>query len=249
MGLFYRKQGRELIMRTTEMETSKKCPFCGERINVEAIKCRFCREFLEDNEGLPVSNHAKKKLPPRTETVEEAQSDDPESIVAVPSLWGIAGSLMSGTIFLAVGLILLLCPAGDLLRKIPNFPEPRQTLTEQYIRFTGLGIMFIAILVMSYKIAKIKSVRYEICADRIEWVRGIFSRQIDNLDMFRVVDVRLHRSLLDCILGIGTLTLATKDPSDPTFDFEKISRPRKVYDFIKTASLSADRKQGVIHLD
>jgi len=87
--------------------------------------------------------------------------------------------------------------------------------------------MFVVILVVAYKIAKVKSVRYEISADRIEWVRGIFSRQIDNLDMFRVVDVKLHRSLPDCILGIGTLTLMTKDSSDPIFEFEKISRLAK----------------------
>jgi uncharacterized membrane protein YdbT with pleckstrin-like domain len=146
-------------------------------------------------------------------------------------------------------MVLLLWPVAQLLQKIPNFPQNQKTLTEQSIRFAGLGVMFIVILVVAYKIAKIKSVRYEICADRIEWIRGIFNRKIDNLDMFRIVDIKLHRSLLDCILGIGTLTLITKDPSDPTFEFEKISRPRQVYDLIKTASLSADRKQGVLHME
>jgi hypothetical protein len=67
--------------------------------------------------------------------------------------------------------------------------------------------------------------------------------------MFRIVDLKLHRSLVDCILGIGTVTLVTKDKSDPTFEFVKVRGPRHLYDAVKKASLDADRKQGVIHIE
>ena len=74
-------------------------------------------------------------------------------------------------------------------------------------------------------------------------------RRVNNLDMFRVIDLSLQRSLLDCIFGIGTVTLIMVDKTDPKFVFQKVRRSRKLYDVIKKASLDADKKAGVIHVE
>jgi hypothetical protein len=67
--------------------------------------------------------------------------------------------------------------------------------------------------------------------------------------MFRVIDLKMRRSLLDCILGIGTVRLTTKDDSDPRFDFVKVRHCRDLYDVIKEAGLEADKKRNVIHVE
>jgi len=61
--------------------------------------------------------------------------------------------------------------------------------------------------------------------------------------------LKMRRSLLDCIVGVGTVGLITTDKTDPVFNFEKVRRARRLYDIIKRASLEADRTTGVVHLE
>ena len=156
-------------------------------------------------------------------------------------------------------------PAGDAITAPGPEPEiaentakeaSRLALNEQqlllfrrYRIVAGLGLAMLITLILLTKMARLKTTRYEVSTDRIEWSRGLLDRRVDNLDMFRVVDLKLRRSLLDCIVGVGTVTVITTDKSDPEFAFEKIRDSRKLYDVIKKASLEADRRNNAIHLE
>jgi membrane protein YdbS with pleckstrin-like domain len=113
----------------------------------------------------------------------------------------------------------------------------------------GMGLFIFVPLVLLYKAFKLKMMHYEVTPERIEFSRGILDRKVDNIDMFRVIDLKMRRSLLDCIVGVGTVGLITTDKTDPEFNFEKVHRARRLYDTIKRASLEADRTTNVVHLE
>ena len=233
---------------------TKPCPFCAERILHEAVKCRFCGEFLYGPQREPVEPDDELEDDDLEEEPEEQDVDD-VLWYGRPSLFALAGT------FIKLGTFAGLCWAayhyqvtavvpwlGQYATNIKVSPE-HLARAEQWIDLGALAMILVAGIVLLCKIIALKSIYYEVTPDRIEWSRGIFDRRVDNLDMFRVIDLKLRRSLLECILGIGTVRLTTKDDSDPYFDFVKVRHCRYLYDVVKRAGLEADKKRGVIHLE
>jgi len=235
----------------TDLKT-KQCLFCAETIRLAAIKCRFCGEFLNSakTKALKANAEADSELLDDEETDEE-EMDDNILFLARPSLFGITPSLVKGFFFIVLAGLLIKLPLENPVNNLLGLElTENQILTAGMYRvLAGYGLGVVVVLVLLLKIVKLKMTYYEVSPERIEWGRGVLDRRVDNLDMFRVIDLRMRRTVFDCIFGIGTVGLITTDETDPEFEFEKIRRPRKLYDIIKKASLEADQRSGVVHLE
>ncbi|MBN1795814.1 MAG: PH domain-containing protein [Sedimentisphaerales bacterium] len=229
----------------------KKCVFCAEPIQAQAIKCRFCNEFLNTDKARAARKAAKQA----EEGFEETEQDSSILFAGRPSLFGLASAAIKSAFLLTIAWLLFRFPAENwvviFLDKFTDFQltDAQYFNLARWINIAGFGLAALVLLIFFYKVLKLKMTRYEVTVDRIEHSRGIFDRRVDNLDMFRVIDLKLRRTIIDCIVGVGQVVLTTTDKSDPEFTFLKIRRSRQLYDVIKKASLDADQKQGVIHLE
>ena len=237
-----------ILMAVIDIQT-KPCPFCAETIQAAAVKCRFCGEFLNSKKARALM--ADPDADPELSEEEQEEEDDSILFAGRPSLWGMAPAIVKGAVVLAIAWLLMRLPlegyaAGLLDLKL----TPTQALAiARYRTIAGGAIYALVILILLLKAFKLKMIYYEVTTDRIEWSRGILDRRVDNVDMFRVIDLKMRRSLLDCIFGVGTVELITTDKTDPEFEFEKVQDCRYLYDVIKKASLEADRRTGVVHLE
>ncbi len=69
----------------------------------------------------------------------------------------------------------------------------------------------IALLIVLWKWFVNLAARYDICQDRLIVRRGIFIKSLDEVELYRVKDVRLDFSLINQMAGIGTITVTSSD--------------------------------------
>jgi len=74
--------------------------------------------------------------------------------------------------------------------------------------------------------------RYFIKKNRLYVSMGLFSIEENELLLYRVLDIKLKRSFIDRIFGVGTVTLYTVDETNREMVLKNIKNPHKVRDLI-----------------
>jgi len=73
---------------------------------------------------------------------------------------------------------------------------------------------------------------YEIVHEKLIIKRGVLLQQEEQLPLYRIMDVKMERSLLDLIFKTGRILLFSVDAAEPIFVLRGIKNPRETAELL-----------------
>jgi membrane protein YdbS with pleckstrin-like domain len=212
-------------------EPTKRCPFCGEVILAVARKCKHCGEFLDRAEPGAAASLASTGTS-STSTATASAIDEPVFALTTSQWDNFWRFLILATLVLAISFIMLFF-----------------TALRPYAPVTILGAMVIAGFCGWFFYLHAKNIRTYIRPTRIDVERGILSRSLDSLELFRINDTELKQNVAERMIGIGTIRLITTDSTAPEMVLYQIPRAREVLKYLQTQIPIAAKQRGAIFME
>ena len=108
----------------------------------------------------------------------------------------------------------------------------------------GFGLVVIA-----YKYLVNKTSIYEITTERIIETKGLFSKNTDECELYRIKDIKMSEPFWLRLVGLSNLVLTSSDRSHPTIIIPAIKDGNKLREKIRTAVEERRDKKGVKEVD
>ena len=92
--------------------------------------------------------------------------------------------------------------------------------------------------------------RYSLVENPGDWSKifvksGFLSTTIEEINLYRVYDIKIHQSLGQKIFGVGTITLCSNDITTPVIELWNIKKPYEVRNLLAQKIEEARDEKGV----
>jgi uncharacterized membrane protein YdbT with pleckstrin-like domain len=200
------------------------CPDCGRDVSTMATACPHC--------GRP--------SPAGTTPLMTA----PQPPVREETLW--QGSPSATLLAGQIAAILVVLIGIPLLTRFFASTIPDLEKASDMIRFGWIAtaiIVTIQLIVLIAAWIKLRSTMYRVTNQRVLVEQGVFAKTVDEIDLRYVDDSAFTQSLVERMLGIGSVTLVSSDKTSPRYVLRSIKDPRGVRETIRAQAYQSSQRQ------
>jgi uncharacterized membrane protein YdbT with pleckstrin-like domain len=120
------------------------------------------------------------------------------------------------------------------------------------IRSVGALLLTVLTVGLAFLVLWIRarSLRYKITTERVVVEHGLFSKKMDQIDIYRINDYTVERPFGQRLMGTGNLVLEAMDKSTPQLRIEGLKTDVvALYEKLRTATENEKRRRGVRVVD
>ena len=172
------------------------------------------------------------------ETIPPAESSEEPEVVfyeGSPNVRGEVGLLVS-------------CFAGFLI--LVSIPFVVHYFRPDWLPWWGWLVCFgLGIGVMAFPPLWVKRLRYRISNSRIDTREGLLTIREGTVWLWKVDDVQMTRTIIDRILGVGSIVVIASDPTTPRLVLRSLPDPSPFFEQLKKHIDAAKRKRRIMQIE
>jgi uncharacterized membrane protein YdbT with pleckstrin-like domain len=114
-----------------------------------------------------------------------------------------------------------------------------------------LGLIAVSLLIVIWRWFENMAAKYEVTEERLIIRRGIVSKSIDEIELYRIKDIKIDFSLINQVAGIGRLTIASSDETtrDGDLVIAGIERAQERRETLRRLVDAARQRRNVREID
>jgi uncharacterized membrane protein YdbT with pleckstrin-like domain len=115
----------------------------------------------------------------------------------------------------------------------------------QFVHVVFLLFVALAVIILIDVWVKFASRKYRITNQRLFATTGLIARKTEEIELFRIKDAKVDQTLLERMLGYGTITVYSSDETAPQLVMTGIGSPVDIKETLRTLYRAARKDAGV----
>jgi membrane protein YdbS with pleckstrin-like domain len=111
------------------------------------------------------------------------------------------------------------------------------------------GIALLALLQIAWRNLRLRAIGYVVTTQRVRVIAGIFSKDIQEIELFRVKDTQVQQGFIPRLFGLGTITILSGDKRNPTLVLRGIPHAIELRERLRQEIMLLRQRYGVREMD